>query len=72
MAPFPPACSAILPMNATDYFFARDSAPFRALLAEVSLLLSLSEYSKGTDRAGAEGIHTQINSQGCEWPLSIR
>lgn len=36
MAPFPPTCSAILPMNAKDYFLERDSAPFRALLAEVS------------------------------------
>lgn len=35
MAPFPPTCSAILPMNAKDYFLERDSAPFRALLAEV-------------------------------------
>ncbi|CAL8464919.1 g4454 [Coccomyxa elongata] len=43
MAPFPPACSAILPMNATDYFFARDSAPFRALLAEQVLNLGQVE-----------------------------
>lgn len=58
-------------MNATDYFFARDSAPFRALLAEVSLLLSLNEYAKGSDRAGEKGTHPQINLQAARGHLIL-
>ncbi|BDA50522.1 hypothetical protein COCOBI_16-1980 [Coccomyxa sp. Obi] len=65
MAPFPPACSAVLPMNATDYFFARDSAPFRALLAEVEIvdtwregdvryqkIVTMPDYERWVPRAG--------------------
>lgn len=35
MAPFPPSCTAVLPMSAQDYFMERDSASFRALMSEV-------------------------------------